>query len=504
MKSHRMTKGFAGLIAAILCISTLAACADNPQQEVVTSKNDGAFDINALKSPTESDDSDSEIRVQHSDQFTSTDGSIAFTLNIEESISVTQMPVVEVVPHFLTGEDAKRVARELFGDAAFYERQPSASQEYSKSQLQEKIDLYSQYAGQDAMDQLHGTKDADWSEEINLLKMEIAKFTEQLESAPEENPHTPCDWTMKKERYYNNTKDETAGRDVSEDSDVIYATVKVGDIEYIFAATTRNKEDYKVNTIQVGLTSGIGPVHIDQAIYRSMLCRTEKPTEEQISAAKSRAQEMLDQMGLGAWIVERASAQATYCGDTPEYSILVNATPVINDVSALYGQFGGSLVSSDVFASNYPMSMASFEFTADGTLISFLLRSPFDMNVINDNVATVSMEELIEKAKSHLALSDAKASYGVPNGFVESYERKYDEKLICKIEISELDYGIARINVANSDDSYYYVPAIVFKGSADYYGQDTGTLYMSSGDYGERVQSLLWLNAVDGSIIGAT
>ena len=81
------------------------------------------------------------------------------------------------------------------------------------------------------------------------------------------------------------------------------------------------------------------------------------------------------------------------------------------------------------------------------------------------------------------------------------YEEVLNEKLICKIEISTLNYGLARIDVANSDCTYYYIPAIVFNGNADYYGKDTGNLCISSSDYRANGLNLIWINAIDGSII---
>ena len=82
------------------------------------------------------------------------------------------------------------------------------------------------------------------------------------------------------------------------------------------------------------------------------------------------------------------------------------------------------------------------------------------------------------------------------------YEDAFNENIICKITISEIEYALARTNKSDSENSFYYTPAIVFKGVADYYGEDSGVLFFSSSDYyNEPTINLVIINAVDGTII---
>ena len=111
------------------------------------------------------------------------------------------------------------------------------------------------------------------------------------------------------------------------------------------------------------------------------------------------------------------------------------------------------------------------------------------------------MDTLLETAKRNLILRDSHAGYGVPADMVYMYEEVLNEELICEIEIRTLNYGLARINVANSNSSYYYVPAAVFKGKADYCGKNSGNLYISGSDYRDGDINLICINAIDGSII---
>lgn len=474
-----------GIAATILC-----GCQASPDKDIVTSKNDGGFDANVVQSATEG----SATKTVHcSDTFTSTDKSVEISFAIDQTITSEPLPVVEVIPHYLTGEDAQQVAKALFGEADFYEREPDYNPQYSADQLRDKIGTWSTYSNQEALTELYGIN-IDWSQDIDTIKMYIQRLTEQLETAPQNDPRTPCDWTLKKESSYFEID--------STNNDIICATVNKDNVEYLFTAVTRNKNDFKLNSITVKLGDGIYLPNIEQAIYRARLCRTAPPTSDQIDASMQTAQGMLNQMGLGEWVVRDAYTVTEYCGDTPEYTIRVDASPVLNGVAAIPGQMIHDLTSDNAYISNYYITNAYFLFSANGELVFFGMDSPIETkNVVNANVATLSMDDLLEKAKTYFTHIDAQAGIGVPSGFVELYESNYGEKIVCKIEISELVYGLGRVKAKNTEDSYYYLPVLSCKGVANYYGKETGTLYMSSSDFGAPLQSLVWINAVDGSII---
>lgn len=495
-----MKKVISLLVIALMCMQ-LCACEANPSSPVVISKNDGSFDTNLSKSATEGIKATENI--QCSDSFSSTDGSLEFTVNIEQALSTSAMPVVEVVPHKFLPEDVKRVANVLFEGAIFYEREPSKNPSYSKEQLQKTIARWSKYTNSTAMAELIMDRSNELIvDRIDLLKGYIDQYTEKLDTAPVDNPHTLCDWKFKKDSHYNNLEAEFFGGSTSDELDVIYSTVEAGNIEYIFTASTHDSADYKLNTIDVTLSSGVGPAEIDLMIYRAMLCRTLEPTDDQVLSISKKAQNMLNLMELGDWVVTNAYVETNDFEDITEHVVVVEATPAFNGVAAIYGQNTPGATAADTYNAYYPVSRAIFGFSANGTLVHFRMQSPVDVKEVkNPNVATLSFEKLLETAKSNLILRDAHAGYGVPADMVYMYEEASNEDLICKIEINSFTYGLARIDVANSNCNYYYVPTIVFKGNADYYGKDTGNLYISSSDYKASDLNLLWINAIDGSII---
>lgn len=494
-------KNFFTLLAITFICIQLCACQVNPSSPVVISKNDSSFDADLLQSATEGTKTDESI--QYFDKFSSTDTSIEFTVNIEQTLSTSAMPVVEVVPHKLLAEDVKRVANVLFEDSIFYEREPSQNPSYSKEQIHNAIVRWSKYANNTTMAELiMDRSDELVVDHVDLLKYYIAQYTEKLDTSPIDNPHTFCDWVFKKDSHYNNLEAEIGSGLASDELDVIYSTVETGGVEYIFTASTHDAADYKLNTIDVTLSSGVGPAEIDLMIYRAMLCRTPKPTNEQILSISQKAQRMLDMMELGDWVVTDTYVETTDFEDIAEHIIMVEAVPVFGNTAAIYGQKTPSATASDTYSAYYPVSRALFGFSANGELIHFRLQSPVDIkSVVNPNVQTLSPNQLIEAAKKHLILSDAYAGYGVSADTINMYEEVMQERLVCKVAINSFEYALARISVANSNNSYYYIPTIVFKGKADYFGNNTGNLYISSDSYGSGELDLIWVNAVDGSLI---
>lgn len=495
-----MKKIISMIIASVLTLSILCGCQANPAKEVVVSKNDGAFEekIDQTLTTSESEQTDSPTSLQWLDQFTSTDGSVSFNIDINEGLSKDSKQVIEVAPHSLTSEDIKRVAETLLGDVTFYERRPSRTAEYSKSQYQEKISRLAPYTNRDALVELMGENKADTYSEY--IQRYIASWTKKLESAQEDDPRVPCNWTLKKERHYNNGDSEIGNESVEEDADVLLANAQKDGIEYIFSALTKSEGSYKVNRLNLNLTEGLGLYPVDMAIYRSMVCRTEMPTGEQIEKAIATATHMLEEMQLGQWYIYATTVDSKEVGDVLEYTIKIVAAPSFDGEPVLLGQNLGS--KQDAYIASYPTTYAEFAFSANSDLLYFNLDSPLDIvETRNKHVATFSTSELMDICKQNLSYSDAGA-FGLTSDTLEGLEEANEEKIICQVTVSKAEYGLGRMMVANSEDHYYYIPVLVLRGVAEYIGEQSGHCYYASNhNKDEEMSALIWINAVDGSII---
>lgn len=473
-------------------VFTICGCQQNPNSAIIASKNDGSFSINSAKSSDVDHNPDETQLAKYTDSYFSTDGTVEFLFSIDEEITAANMPVIEVTPHYLTEEDAKRVAFVLFGDATYFEAEPILYPNYSKSDIREKIERWSVYTNTEALTVLYGTqKDED---DVELVKSFIKEYTTLYALAPEDNPHIPCQWKFQKASIYKVPLEEVNSRDTSKDNDEINAEVKIDNIRYKYTAATRNMDDYKLSVIFVSLYDGIGPDMIDSRIFRAQLSRTEEPTEVQISDVRTKAEKMLEQIDLGEWKIDQCFVETTYYGDVAEYIICVNAVPVLNGIPAIRQAQLTNLKSQETYSSNLYLTDVNFQFSANGDLIDFELYSPLDIkDVVNDNVAVLSMDEMMEKAKHYLAHSDY-YEYGF--GLVVD---DLNEEIGCTVDVCKLEYNLIRVKVPNTDESYYYVPGVTLLGNIEYYGKDSGDIYFASDNV-----TLVTLNSIDGSVINAT
>lgn len=492
--------------AMVLFVATLllCGCQQSPDKNSVVSKNDGTFDISVIQSATrpqasaEVDPNTKEPSVAeeiptkkstYKDNFFSTDGTVAFTINLETFIPDVPMPVVEVVPHYLTGADAKRVAEVLFEGEKFYEAQPTFSTVYSKPEIQEKLMRWSQYTSDEAIERLFGSPQINAT---NVVQDFIERYTQLMETAPEMAIATPCLWQFQESWRYNYTAEQVKTENISVSSDdEIRAYTSSEGIPYRFTASTRNKSDFKYNMIFALPDYGISPWGLDEMILQARLCRDKKPTDEQIACAKSKAEEWLNNLNLGEWTIDTCNVLHCTNGDARDYKISVQAVPTFNGAAAIRRPQLNNLKSKEQYASNYYLTDSELIFSPDGTLLSFQLFSPVDVKrVVNNDPAVLDMDKLMENAKNFFQLTDA-YFYGIGGSMDES-----GVDINCQVDIDNLEYGLPRVKVPDTDDSYYYVPSIALSGDIQYTISDTGEVCFRNEN-----TALLLLNAVDGSII---
>lgn len=513
MAKWKQPKKWVSIVSFILCFTILTACAANPEQEVVISKNDGSFDVNVVQTATQPADQ-VEITTQNvsfTDSFTSTDGSVYFSLNINEDIVSGAMPVVTVSPHLLSGDDVQRIATALFGDAVFYEQGPYLDEQFSKSELQRKLNLHMPYTNGENLIALFGAEryTPDYlNTTTDVVKKFVEEWTAAYENAPEENPYGPCQWTFKNSAHYFYSEEEIAERgtsELSEGEEEICARVLIDGIPYGLSATRRDGGAYKINRINVRITSGASPMDIEHGLFMAELCSV-KPTDEQVMSAQQKASQILSQMGMGEWYIDECyveiQSKELLMLAKDQYIIHVNAVPVINGVPAIRRPQLSNMKNDNVYTSKYALTDAQFQFSANGDLIAFDLDGAIDITeTVNTNVATLSMDELMERVQNHITLSDSGA-YSVAMETIESMEQDFGEEIVCNIDITQLEYGLTRVKVPDTDDCFYYLPAILLSGTINYCGVDTGMVYFSSDEMDNGpIIPLVCMNAVDGSII---
>ena len=164
--------------AAILACLILCGCQKAPQSN--TAENTfatGAIDNNGVH---QTQTVPKEEKAIHR-EFTSTDGSVQFEMDIETDVAVSTLPVVKVQPHYLTVEDVQRVAYALFDNVDFYEREPYETATYSKAEIQNRLSNWSKYVSTEELRSLYGSEDNSFIQK--LVRDYIQDYTLKMESA---------------------------------------------------------------------------------------------------------------------------------------------------------------------------------------------------------------------------------------------------------------------------------------------------------------------------------
>lgn len=430
-------------------------------------------------------------QIDYTSSFSSTDGSVNFTLDIHDTVLSVSPVEVQVEPRNLTAADAKRVAEAMFPDAVFYEAEPERDSKYSKGEIQEKLNRWSPYLSPSALETLYG--DTSYADTADVVSSFMERYTLMYENAPKTNPHIPCAWVMRKTSEYLLPAEELIEADLSDDSDEISVQFRANDIPYLFTATTRDKSDFKVNMIACSIYDGICPVDLDERIFSAKLCRTEAPTQAQLESVKQKAERFLAAFNLGQWQIDECYFTSEAFGDQTEYRICVNAVPAFDGALALRRPQFSSLRSTDGYSAKQYFSDVQFVFAPKGELMSFTLTTPLDIQDMRSQ-NLLDADTLLTRAQEVMTLTDSTA-YGL--GDLMQF---IPEEAICNVVISEIRCGLSRIRAYNQDNSYLYVPSIAFYGTTENMGVQTGKTYY----YSDQPEFLFLLNAVDGSVINDT
>ena len=433
------------------------------------------------------------VPVKETAAFISNDGTIEFYLDINDEVIGEVIPEVKVVPHFFTGEEAKHVATVLFGDAEFYENDPSDLIVFSKDEIQQKIDRWKKYASEEALKDLF-TENADDTEYITRALEVVNKFiydyTKKYENAPSEIVHEPCRWAFRNSMEYMFPEEEWEKYDPSDKDfcEEIRVRVISNGVHYTFFAQQRDDETGRYNTFSAIIGRDISPYTIDKAIREAELCRTAEPTEEQLAAAKAKAESWLAQMQLGNWMVDECYVEFSGLGEKTEYRICVNAVPVFYGIPALRREQIAHVLDREEGKTYYYYTDANFEFAPNGELLFFHMYSPVDIVGSNYADQALSIDELMAIAKEKLVASSA-SNYGI-------YAALSNE-IGCRITVRDVDYSLTRMTDEDTRDPFIYSLGASLSGDVEFYNMVSGQIVRV-----EENRVLLVLDAKNGDIVG--
>lgn len=471
------------LVAVIVLMAT--GCQSTPENAVVTSKSDGAFEA-ALETDADVQTETENSQVSpatYTDSFTNTDGDISFQVELDVPVITADTPVLRVRPKTISAECAKHVAEVLFGNADIYEH----SENWSKAKLEEMIlDLRQRLANQETMEEYYGAMGDTIAEQIESV---IVKYESAYAVAPETTKESLCAWEFHPRSWYYDQAwvDADDPEEISNNkSNWIVADSERDGLPYIYSVCNRDEEDYRMQSITCEINWNL----VDSSLFYS----SRMPSEEELAETRAVVESMLEMMDIGEWVIESCIMREIPTFDGSEqYEIVVTACPVYNGVKVIRQKQLENLRTEDAYASNYYYEEAIFSFSG-GNLVNFQYRSPLEVvDVVNEDVAILSFEEAMEKCKSQLQMSIL-----TEDAFYDRYQ-----PVGKKVEVYQVELGLVRTRVKNSSTDFYLLPAYTFRAFYELYDQNDTLVFESKvlEPAGLIAKELLVISAVDGSII---
>lgn len=393
------------------------------------------------------------------DTFQSADGTVEFSFHIDQELPTKDLRILEAALRPVTGEDAKKLAEVVFPECTFYDQEPQTSQVYSREEVERNIELYTKYSDLSALTELYGGEARDYS-------IHIAEYREiwkkRLEKAKEENPHEICQWEFKPDMYYYDIDQ----RDANNYWNVIYSETRKGDVVYGLNVFRSSEPGRQVQKLDIGVSGEL----LSHQLGWYTLCHGDEPNETQIEKAKERAQDILDRLDVGRWKVTEAEAG---------YSRLANGSYIIVKAEMLLDDFQVPFITG--IEDGWWLSNAYMGLTVDGEMVDFGLVLPMELkSTVTDRPNLLSLDTLLAKTKEKLTDTTASDQFGHNLFPLHIEEQKAGESLVCQVDVTKLEYTMARMKAPDDAETFYFYPVLTFHGTADYYGKDSGICHVTT------------------------
>ena len=491
-----MKKRIAAAAAAMMIL--LGGCQATPEEGIVTSKNDGAFESALENAPSESAGGGQQAapaaeQTVYEDSFRTEMGDVPFHVLVTEPTVPGPMPVLRVRPMELTGDTVKQVGQAFFGDGTVVEFTGEMNKAEAEQALLDAKQQFADWEYRITQDPLVDADDRDSVREN--FEQNIAHLEQVYADAPETVEQKPLDWQFHDQSYFPNYY---GYQDVG--TQYIQGMGTYDDDAFQITARKRLGDDYKVQRLSV---DRYVPEEVLAAKYAANGGEDAQPPAVDMDAALAKAQELLAAMGVGEFaLVPDVTMKSLdwYFGDLPA----VLLTPVYAGVPLTYhvGGFNPSGMTSDAYATNYGYEEAAFRFDEDG-LVSFTWEDMHQVEeTVNADVQMLPFDEILAAAEDQMRMIDM-SMISTP---IEGTRQQ--------VEVTDVLLGLSRIRMKDSATDYYLVPTYTFYGTitcCDESGQpfqlplydDTGNPTGETTTVSE-VRELAVINAVDGSAIDVT
>lgn len=449
-------------IVSFFLLTLLASCKESPENDIITNKNEDKLE-KAIKE--EADAQKKSDVIQHKeDAFTAATNDLQVVVDAEVNAREGSIAIVRTIPHEITSKDLQVWVETLFDKQTAYD--PAAPK--SKGELEEEILFWKQQLTSKDLEEEYGGE----AESVRKSYEEtIANLETLYASAPDSAEERGTDYAFHPYEYYLTAEGMNSKGDSNEKDMKYMAETKYDDngVKWEILATNRDEADYDMHAMDFyGFSEG-GEIAGSQGD-----CSGEE--------ALKLAEETRMKLGLDDWKVYDAqdSKEDSGCQHVFHYTRCYEQTPTLTGYDI-------DLKSEDLYAANLYYESLSLEVT-NGKVTAVSWYSPMDIvEVENDNVKTLSFDEVYECFKSQMQSQYSKNTY-LEKGWFEEGD-KYFEDAEMSIRINQIEQGMFRIKIKDNSEEYRMVPAWIFKGSTFCDGE-----FLVEETYAV-------INAVDGSVI---
>ncbi len=408
----------------------------------------------------------------HSGSFASKDGTVEYTWNLQDQLVFPEeMATIEVSQRTLSAEEVRKIAETLFEGAVFYQPEDTFEEEYSKAELQKKLELWEHYTDEENLAWLYPDRtqpgDTYIQNEADLVRRFIEDYSARLETAPEEKNDAEYDWVYGNSSYGNG----------------YWTQFEYNGIPYQFHSDGTE--------ISLYIYSGAGPSTIEDDHYEAILTRTDMPTQGQMDAVRAKVEDLIQTIDLGSWQITNcyveAGAYGEYMTSVAQYKIIVDVQPVFQGTQIMSWGNNGRWIRQGMH----------LEYAPNGQLMECWLQSFYNLENITQPQPVMDTEDLLQMAEAHL-VQNTRSSFGLPEDMLTAM----GEEIVCKVTITDMSTGLLLTNHPTSAFRMQYLPGVTFHAGIEYCGVETGKVYLTGEAWtGSALRRILAMDLTNGSII---
>ena len=448
-----------------LCL-ICSACQATPEDEIVAGKDaevmeSALHETAEISADDKTEDQEQESSFSYSDKFVTSDQRVNVIVDAEVYPITGNIPVYRVRPKTIEVADVQKWADFFFQGQPAYDRVV----ELSKSEIQDIIlDLKQEYDPESLMEE-YGTDPENLESVYEYYETHLAYYEALYPTAPEEVIRQETTWEFRPSTYYAVDPVVAAEDESGLKTTKLMIETEIDGLTYEIWATNRDEEDFILHRIVfVSDTEEYGKL---------------ETTEDE---ARTLVKDTLNALGMDNWEIATCTPVERENG-VCYYTILCRNS--YDGIPAAIVPELDTIKSEDAYAAHYNYETVEFQ-VSNHQVCSMWWENPLEIVAVeNENVKTLSWEEVLERFRNQMEIQYSAYSIGGEGGTNSQYFAR----------ITHIEQNLTRVTIPDQEGEFYLIPAWHFYGTASGVGSEPegGVAYVE--------RPLLSLSALDGTVI---